>query len=99
MSDIVPPKRRLRLVLDLGADDLEGVYRALRCIADDLSIEGLERRIVESGGYSSGYHLDLSVTDETMTGDRFREELSAWSKARRDARAAPKSEPVGAPEA
>ena len=83
---VTPPERRLRLKLDLGADDLDELCGALRSIANELEIEDRETVTDRtSGGYGSGYHLTLSC-DETMTGERFREELEAWRVARVAAR-------------
>lgn len=75
------PKRRLRMSLDLGSDDLPAMACELRSIAHDLEYEGREERDTTSGGYSCGYHLTVSVTDPEMTGERFREELEAWRVA------------------
>lgn len=80
-----PPKRRLHLTLDLGADDLDEVYHALRSIADDLDREQREQRDWTSGGSGSGWHLTLEVTDPAMNAERFYEALKAWSDARREA--------------
>lgn len=81
MSDI--PHRRLRLKLDLEADDLDSLGHALRSIANDLELE--EREVVldrTSGGYDAGYHLTIAC-DEDQTGDRYREQLAAWSAERK----------------
>ena len=72
-------QRRLRLTLDLGADDLGSLGDALRDIATDLEIEDRETRTTTSGGWSSGYHLELVVTDPEMTGDKYRQCLSDMS--------------------
>lgn len=45
-----PPHRRLRLVLDLEADDLDELRRALHVIGNDLDYEGIEQRETTSGG-------------------------------------------------
>lgn len=82
-----PPRRRLRLVLELDADDLDEVVAALGNIACSL-VGGGEERQVTSGGWASGYHLTLT-SDPEQTGDRYREQLSAWSAARRAERALP----------
>lgn len=74
MSDY--PQRRLRLNLDLGADDLRHLAEALRTIAIDLELTNREERTVTSGGWSSGYHLELVLTDPEMTGDKYRALLS-----------------------
>lgn len=81
-----PPKRRLKLTLDLDADDLDGIYDALRSIATDTILDGREEREITSGGCDSGYHLNLTVQDAAMTGDRFRTELAVWMATRKEAR-------------
>jgi hypothetical protein len=79
-----PPRRRLNLLLDLGADDLTELCHALRVLANDLEHDEREVREQTSGGYASGHHLSLTCVPE-MTGDRFRAELADWMKARADA--------------
>jgi hypothetical protein len=79
------PHRRLRLTLDLEADNLGSLTVALENIARDLAIDGRETREVTSGGYSASYHLVLTC-DPDMDGDRYREVLAAWSTARRRSR-------------
>lgn len=82
MSDTPkPPERRLRLTLDLGADDLDEIHSALIMIANSIDLDGREEREVTSGGWASGHHLKLVVTDPEMTGDRFRELLWEWRRA------------------
>ena len=85
MPDETIPHRRLRLHLDLQADSLDDLWHELRQIADDLDREGREVRDVASGGYSSGYHLTLTC-DQYQTGDQYREQLEAWSAARKESR-------------
>jgi hypothetical protein len=83
MSDEeVPPRRRLRLQLDLGADDIDSLAGELRSIAHDLEYDGREERDTVSGGYGAGYSLKVTVTDLEQTGDRFREELEEWRQRR-----------------
>ena len=77
-----PPHRRLRLQVDLEADDLDTLTGALREIALDLHIEDREQRVRVSGGYSAGYDLTLTC-DQEQTGDRFRQQLEAWTEERR----------------
>jgi hypothetical protein len=74
------PRRRLRLVLDLGADDLDSLAHALHLLANDLEHDGREERMVTSGGYDSGYHLTLAC-DPDQTGDVYRTQLAAWHSA------------------
>ena len=79
------PRRRLRLQLDLGADTLNDLYHALVSIADDLDHNGVEERDQTTGGYTSGHHLTLTC-DPDQTGDQYREQLEAWSLARKATR-------------
>ena len=76
------PERRLRLVLDLGADDPAELVGALRGIAFDLELDDRPRKIT-SGGYACGYSLTL-VEDPEMDGDRYRAALDEWVKDRDD---------------
>lgn len=82
MADEEPPHRRLRLNLDLEADDLHELAHALMAIGNDLELEGAEMREVTSGGYASGHHLVLAC-DDSMDHDRFASELAAWMQERR----------------
>lgn len=81
MSEV--PKRRLRLTLDLGADDLDELGSALHTLANDLEADGVEERDVTSGGYGSGYHLLLTVTDPAMDAERFQRDLKDWVAQRK----------------
>lgn len=92
MSEPTPPKRRLHLTLDLGADDLREAASTLWNIAEEMERDGREERRVTSGGWGSGYSLTMRVTDPEMDGDRFRDELKEWAAERRrqrDAEASP----------
>lgn len=82
-----PPNRRLRLELDLSADDLDEMAGALRRLANDIDAGELDEETHEitSGGYATGYHLKLTC-DPDQTGDRFREQLHEWSARRREVR-------------
>ena len=80
-TDPAIPHRRLRLGLDLGADDLDELCGALRRIANDLEIEAEEEHDQTSGGYADGYRLVLRCNPD-QTGDKFRGELEAWRQAR-----------------
>lgn len=71
----VPKYRRLQLALYLNADSLDELCSALQNIATDLMVEGKEERHITSGGYSSGYQLNLTVPDPEMTGEKYREWL------------------------
>lgn len=80
------PHRRLRLNLDLEADDLDSLTSAMRIMANDLDVEGQEVVLDRtSGGYDSGYHLTVTCNPE-QTGDRFREQIATWAAARRQER-------------
>lgn len=81
------PRRRLRLLLDLQADSLEELATALTNIGRDLLIEDREEREKDSGGWASGYHLELTC-DEQMDGDTYRSRLREWADDRRAKRAA-----------
>lgn len=88
------PRRRLRLVLDLGADDLDRLCDELRRIANELELEGREEVPGRtSGGYSAAHHFTLTC-DAEQTAERFREQLNAWTAERRAARAAHSPSPV-----
>lgn len=84
MASEPPPHRRLRLVLDLEADDLAELSAALTRIGNDLEYEGREQREVTSGGYGSGWHLTLT-RDEFMDHDRFATEIAEWHDRRKAA--------------
>ncbi len=75
------PKRRLRLRLDLGADDLGELAHALAVIGNDLEHEGIERRKITSGGYASGWHLVLTCDGDTDH-DSFVAALDEWRSGR-----------------
>lgn len=83
--DPAPPRRRLHLTLNLEADDLDELTDSLDQIAIDLRMDGREERHTTSGGYRSGYTLHLTC-NPNQTGDRFRTELAAWMKQRREDR-------------
>lgn len=71
------PHRRLRMTLDLEADSLSELARALIQISTDLEIDGREERNMQSGGVTNGYHLKVTCNPE-MTPKRFADELLAW---------------------
>jgi hypothetical protein len=73
------PKRRLQLVLTLGADTLEDLASELRLIGETLFIDGRESREIACGGPSSGYRLTLDC-DASMTAAQFREDLHRWAE-------------------
>ncbi len=91
-----PPRRRYRLVLDLGGDTVEDLATALWQIGRDL--EACPSYISEStaGGVSYGWHYEV-VCDPTQTPDEFRNQLTTW-KERREAERSLASAPPAAPE-
>lgn len=86
-GELEAPHRRIRLELDLGADDFDELAGALHRIANDVDLGELdeETHSISSGGWATGYQLKLTC-DPVQTGDRFREQLKAWSDARKEAR-------------
>ncbi len=91
-----PPKRRLRLLLELGADDLDELRSALGQIAHDLTSGEMNPPgfVAQStcGGVGHGWHYELT-DDELTTPEQFQARLAAWREARRAASpAAPETE-------
>jgi hypothetical protein len=82
VTDEAPPKRRLTLTLNLQADDMDEMARALRQIALDFDMKPDEYRRSTSGGWASGYDLKVDV-DPEMTGDLYRERLDEWFQGRK----------------
>lgn len=82
------PHRRVRLRLDLDADDWPSLVRALETLAFDVDTrpgipDGLIERVITSGGAGSGFVATLTE-DATMTPERYREARDAWlARARR----------------
>ena len=76
------PHRRMRLVLDLEADDLDGLARSLGFIADDIEREGRTVREVTEGGSTAGFHLVIGE-DPEVSAESFQADLAEWSAARR----------------
>lgn len=78
------PRRRCHLTLQLGADDIHELARALTQLADDA--ERGQRLTVTgngaSGGVGSGFSYEY-VLDESMTADRYQHDLAAWVEANR----------------
>lgn len=74
------PHRRHRLVLDLHADSIEDICRALSSLAFDIEQDGLTVRT--SGGYSDGYHVELTDYGPTFTHERYIAELDEWRRRR-----------------
>ena len=84
------PKRRLHLELDLAADSIAEIGRVLANLETDIAvmdINGDETFEGISAGWGSSHTLRITLTDPDMTGDRYREELQAWSAEQRAARA------------
>jgi hypothetical protein len=77
------PHRRLKLHLELEADDLNALCQSLQNIATDLHIEGREVRQTTSGGVRSGFNLWLTC-DEEQTAERFAEQLMAYVSAKKE---------------
>jgi len=77
-----PPKRPVRLVLDLGADDRETVCRALVEIADDLERSWMNAQT--HGAPDVGWHFE--VAERPITPETFHEQLTAWRDARHQSR-------------
>lgn len=86
MTDTPEVQRRLRLTVQIDADDLDELYRSLNAIAHDVLAEGREYREVQSGGYSSSHSLLLVKAENGVDGDAYRHALSDWMQQRRDGR-------------
>lgn len=88
------PRRAYRLVLDLEADSWDELVSTVDRIGLELvqqpQREGTE---ITSGGYASGYHMEISHR-AGQTGDRYRHELMQWCDERRAARRAREGESV-----
>lgn len=93
-SPLTVPHRRLRFLLDLEADSLDELNNALRNIGHSLLLDEQEVREVDSGGWASGYHLELTC-DEQMDGDTYRSRLREWADDRRAKRRAAKENDSG----
>lgn len=75
------PVRKHHLEIDLHADSLIALTVALEGLVFKLQTEQLSASLV-SGGYDSGYTVSYYV-DETMTHERFVEELNAYLESKR----------------
>lgn len=72
------PRRRYQMQLTLGADDLRSLLGALHSIEFDLSTEPEDTpRNIVSGGYDSGFVLDLTI-DPTITHESWAEYLDKY---------------------
>lgn len=85
MASNPPERRRVRMVLDLHADDWDELTAAL----DGVQVRIAEAKMrgeatvgITSGGYSSGFRLDIDE-DESVTGDSYRAALKAYCEGRR----------------
>jgi hypothetical protein len=76
------PHRRLRIKVDLEADDIQELTRALDGISLDIERDGREERDVTSGGWGAGYHYSLTCNPD-MTGDLYRDLLAHYVEQRR----------------
>lgn len=73
------PRRRVQIVLELGADDWESAANALWNLARQLE-RGECRQGAVSGGYDSGYVLKANE-DEAITHDSWYAELQTYLAA------------------
>jgi hypothetical protein len=72
----------LEIKLNLGADDVKELARALENIAYDIERDGREEREVTSGGWAAGWHYSLTCNPD-MTGDLYRDLLTLYVEQRR----------------
>lgn len=81
-----PPHRRLRLVLDLHADDVGELLRGLASVEQwiaEVDDEGLgAARACTSGGSQSGWHAELTQ-DDKVTHDGYVASLDEWKERNR----------------
>lgn len=86
MADVfTPPRRRLRLSLQLDADSLADLRSTLEQIGVELTVEGEIGELEvdrTSGGTTSGYRLRLEC-DPRVTHDTFVAALRKWHDERR----------------
>lgn len=79
-----PPERRYRLKLDLEADSLDELGRALGQLETDIAIGDLKVTPDRaSGGVTYGYHLELTEPHPGRTPEEYRDLLAAWSREQR----------------
>jgi hypothetical protein len=91
MSETEVPRRKYRLVMDLEADDYAELLLALDDIGVQLSIDTrLDGAEITSGGYASGWHLEITHREQ-QTPEGYRRELTQWCDARRAERVAVQS--------
>jgi hypothetical protein len=72
------PRRAHVLTLGIDADTHDDLLAVLRQIQYELATGS---RTVTSGGYTSGWYYEYT-TDETMTRERYVEEVKAYLEAR-----------------
>ena len=89
------PRRRLHLTLDLRADDLDALWHTVRNVVDELHREGRTKANMISGGHDSGFSLTLTDQGEHVTGESYREALTAYLDSVRPPGPAPVSVPEG----
>jgi hypothetical protein len=74
------PKRRYHMTLELGADDMEELIRAIDDFSLQLSLyrkELAEDYVSVSGGPHSGYSVRIDF-DSEMTHERYHEAIRQW---------------------
>jgi hypothetical protein len=80
-SRVVVPERRYRLKLDLQADSLDELGRALGQLETDLAIGDLKVTPDRaSGGVTYGYHLELTEPHPGRTHEEYADLLDAWRR-------------------
>jgi hypothetical protein len=77
-----PLRRRVAVLLQLGADSWEDVERAFTDMATRVAL-GEMRGVCTSGGYSWGFHYEASE-DESVTHDSYFAALTAWLDRERE---------------
>jgi hypothetical protein len=73
------PQRAFVLELKVGADTRDDLIGVLRQLEYEIGADKLTEGV--SGGYSSGYSYKLTV-DESMTHDRYTDELDRYMEAK-----------------
>lgn len=77
------PKRAYTLDLSLTADSVDALIGQLNGIIFHLRNEDVVTTNIISGGYDSGYVLDI-IVDPTQSHDKFMQDLDAWIKRNDD---------------
>lgn len=79
----IPPKRRLNMTMEVGADDLGSLATELHLLADRLLYEEREEiPNLVSGGPRCGYVLALSC-DPEQNHERYFAQVQEWLEAKR----------------